>query len=144
MKNARFLITIPLLLSAISVCAQSQERSFATAKVPFAFTVQNTSLPAGTYVVSVLSPYNMIKVQSSDGRNGAMVTAIAARQSQDSAQGKLVFHRLGDHYFLAQVWEQGSKIHRDVLRGKLARELATKGGEMQFTTIIANASNAAR
>ena len=140
MKNVRILIAT-VLLSAVSVYVQAQERPLLTATVPFAFTVENSNLPAGAYNVSILPPYNMIKVQSADGRKATMISAIPSRNSGESKQAKLVFHRFGNEYFLAQVWEQGSNVHRDLRRGNRARELASSGDRIQSATIFASASN---
>src|SRR5579864_9281782 len=141
MKNARILIATALLLAAVSVYVQAQERQLLTATVPFAFTVENSNLPAGAYTVSILPPYNMIKVQSADGRKATMISAIPSRTSGESKQAKLVFHRFGNEYFLAQVWEQGSNVHRDLRRGNRAREFAKSAARIQSATIFASASN---
>src|SRR5215831_11501147 len=141
MKNVRILITTVLLLSAVSVYVQGQERPLLTATIPFAFTVENINLPAGAYIVSILPPYNMIKVQSADGRKATMTSAIPSRKSEVSKQAKLVFHRFRNEYFLAQVWEQGSNVHRDLRSGSRARELAGSGDGIQSATIFASASN---
>ena len=141
MKNVRILITTVLLLAAVSVYVQAQERPLLTATVPFAFTVENSNLPAGAYTVSILPPYNMIKVQSADGRKATMISAIPSRELGESKQAKLVFHRFGNEYFLAQIWEQGSNVHRDLRRGNRARELARSGDRIQSATIFASASN---
>jgi hypothetical protein len=140
MKNVRILITT-VLLSAVSVYVQAQERPLLTATVPFAFTVENSNLPAGAYTVSILPPYNMIKVQSADGRKASMISAIPSCKSGESKQAKLVFHRFRNEYFLAQVWEQGSNVHRDLRSGDRARELARSGDRIQSATIFASASN---
>ena len=77
MKYVRTMITTVLLLAAASVVVQAQERPILRATVPFAFTVENTALPVGTYTVYVLAPYTMtIKVQSADGRKAVMIAAI--------------------------------------------------------------------
>ena len=138
MKYVRTMITTVLLLAGVCVGVKAQERAILTAAVPFAFTVENTDLPAGTYTVSILSPYNMIKVQSADGRKVAWIGVIPSLTSEESKQVKLVFHRFGNEYFLAQVWEQGSKVHRDLRNGNRARELARNGDRMQSITILAN------
>jgi hypothetical protein len=140
MKNVRILIAT-VLLSAVSVYVQAQERPLLTATVPFTFTVENSNLPAGAYTVSILPPYNMIKVQSADGRKATMISAIPSRKSGESKQAKLVFHRFRNEYFLAQVWEQGSNVHRDLRSGNRARELARSGDRIQSATIFASASN---
>ena len=141
MNNLRTLITTVLLLMAASAYVQSQDRPLLTATVPFSFAAQDTNLPAGAYTVSVLPPFNMIKLQSVDGGKVAMISAIPSRTSEGSPVAKLVFHRLGNHYFLAQIWEQGSDVHRDLQSGKLARELARNGEKVQSATILAGASS---
>ena len=97
-------------------------------------------MPAGVYTVSTFPPYNMLKVQSADGRKVAMFPAIPSPNAGTSEQSKLVFHRIGNQYFLAQVWEQGSEVRRDVRSGNLARELAKRGERSQSRTILASAS----
>jgi hypothetical protein len=141
MKNVRVLITTVLLVAAVSISVHAQERQLLTATIPFAFTAENSSLPAGTYTVSTLPPYNMIKVQSADGRKVAMIPAIPSPTSAESERTKLVFDRIGNQYFLSQVWEQGSKLRRDLRSGKLAEELAKSGGDIHSTTILANANH---
>lgn len=139
MKYARTVIISALLLVATSLAAQCQERQIVIAAIPFAFTVENTPLPAGTYTISTLYPYNMIKVRSADGRRVAWIAAIPSSKLEGAQRTKLVFHRFDDEYFLVQVWEQGSKVHRDLRSGDRARELAKNGGSMQIETILANA-----
>ena len=142
MKFVHTMITTVLLLAAASVTLQAQERPILRATVPFAFTIENTTLPAGTYIFSILSPYNMvIKVQSADGRKAVLIAAIPTLKLDSSNQAKLVFHRFGNEYFLAQVWEQWSEVHRDLRSGNRARELARNGERMQFITILANTGN---
>ena len=139
MKYARTVIISALLLVATSLAAPCQERQIVIAAIPFAFAVENTPLPAGTYTISTLYPYNMIKVRSVDGRRVAWIAAIPSSKLEGAQRTKLVFHRFDDEYFLVQVWEQGSKVHRDLRSGDRARELAKNGGSMQIETILANA-----
>jgi len=137
MKYLRTIITTVLLLAGVSVAVQAQERPILTATVPFAFTLENTDLPAGTYTVSILSPYNMIKVQSADGRKVAWIAVIPSLKSEGSKQAKLVFHRSGNEYFLAQVWTAGQNESRNPLSGKRAMELASSGFRPQTFTVVA-------
>jgi|ERR1700722_15232288 len=140
MKNGRTLIATALLFAAFTVYVQAQERPLLTATIPFTFTVENSNLPAGTYTISTLPPYNMMKVQSADGRKVAMIPAIPSRTLAASEQTKLIFDHIGNQYFLAQVWEQGSEVRRDVRSGNLARELAKRGERSQSRTILASSS----
>jgi hypothetical protein len=137
MKNIRILITT-LLVAAVSVSVHAQQRQLLTVTVPFAFTAENSSLPAGTYTVSTVPPYNMIRVQSADGQKVAMIPAIPSPTSAESERTKLVFDRIGNQYFLSQVWEQGSNLRRDLRSGKLAQELVSGGWRVQSTTVLAS------
>lgn len=137
MKNARTLLTIVVLLAVGSIGAQAQERTFAKANIPFAFTVENVNLPAGTYKISVLPPYNMIKIQSAEGGIVAMAPVIPTPAKAESSQSKLVFRRIGGHYFLAQVSELGNSTRRDLPGGKLEHELAKNNTNIHTATILA-------
>jgi len=141
MKYPRTLIISALMLMATSLAAQCQERQIVIAAIPFAFTVENTALPAGTYTISTLYPYNMIKVRSVDGRRVAWIAAIPSSKLEGAQRTKLVFHRFDDEYFLVQVWEQGSKVHRDLRSGTRVLELAKGGDGKQFVTVLVNAGN---
>ena len=136
MKSICSLLTIAVLLAATSVSVQAQERPLTTVTVPFAFTVENSNLPAGSYTVSVLPPYNMLKVQSADGRKVVMIRAIPSTSPTDAKQAKFVFNRIGNEYFLSQVWELGSKTHRDLFLGNRAQELAKDRTSGQVRTLV--------
>ena len=118
MKNTRLLIAAVLLLSA--ACLEAQDRQLMTITVPFSFTAENVTLPAGSYRVSTLPPYNMIRMQSNDGHHVAAFPVIPT-PSPESKQSKLVFHCLAGQYFLAQILEQRSGVHRDLHNASLAR-----------------------
>jgi hypothetical protein len=139
MKKARILVVTPLLLFAASVCTHAQEHPLVKANIPFAFEVRNATLPAGTYYVTVPGPLDdVIEVQSMDGRRNAIVMAPGVVEQVRAGQSRLVFRRAGDKYFLAQVWLQGSSIHRDVLKGKLEVELAKKGETNKNAVVLAS------
>ena len=103
MKNGRTLIATALLFAAFTVYVQAQERPLLTATIPFTFTVENSNLPAGTYTISTLPPYNMMKVQSADGRKVAMIPAIPSRTLAASEQTKLIFDHTG--------FPEGASVH---------------------------------
>jgi hypothetical protein len=66
MKKVRTLVVTALLLAAVSICTQAQERPLVKAHIPFAFNVQNATLPPGAYNVTTSSLYDgFIKVQVS-------------------------------------------------------------------------------
>jgi hypothetical protein len=140
MKTFLSVLAAAVLLTLGSVGAQAQERHILRASVPFAFTVENVSLPAGTYTFSILTPFNVIQMENADGRQVAMVPARASRSLEQSQRTKLVFNRFGDRYVLAEVWEQGRDLHRELRSGNAARN----GEEFQSRVILTGASQGSR
>ena len=138
MQNIRTLLAVALLLAATAICVHAQERPMLTVTVPFAFTVENINLPAGSYTVFAVPPYSMtVKVQGVHGQKAVMIRAVPSRSSAEATQGKLLFSRIGNEYFLSQVWEQGSKVHRDFFLGNRAKELASDRISGQLKTFVA-------
>jgi hypothetical protein len=135
MKNARMLITMVVLLAAVSVCVQAQDRSFVRATIPFPFTVENTNLPAGSYTFYVMSPFNTLRLQNTDGGKSSMIRSIASLGSSYSSRSKLVFRHTGNAYFLTQVWEEGSDTHRDLFMGSRAREMAKNRANQEVASV---------
>ena len=91
--------------------------------VPFEFVVNGTTMPAGTYLIREPLPY--------DDRNLAFVgqgtgaVAIASELDTEHTGDKVVFHRVGDQYFLSDVVAQDGTRHFAVSRkeAQLARSV---------------------
>jgi hypothetical protein len=92
---------LSLVVMSLMINATAYAQSFAKANVPFAFHVGSKQLPAGTYVVNVVG-LNAIEVRNAQTRASAM--SVAGHDYQSGSVAKLVFHRLGNQYFLAQIW----------------------------------------
>src|SRR5665213_110079 len=92
-----------LALGSASV-ARAQEPAVLAAHVPFAFIVGNTVLPAGNYIVkSDPDDDAMVAIQSTDGRQFVDTLTIPPSSENSSGQAQLVFKKVGNQYFLAQV-----------------------------------------
>ena len=115
------------------------------ANVPFDFSVGDKTLPAGVYTVMPMTTQNVLRIRHEDSRAAALVITndAPARRGQD--QTRLVFHRYGDQYFLAQVWTAGdvngrelrkSRTERELVKGR-SKNLAQKGVEPEVVYIAA-------
>jgi hypothetical protein len=97
------LVAMSLLLNINGAYAQS----VAKANVPFAFNVGSSQLPAGNYIVKVEGGSGLIMIRNSTTL--ATVLSLGQYESPGGKSRKLVFQRLGNRYFLTQIWgEQGS------------------------------------
>jgi hypothetical protein len=101
MKN---LTAIALFVAAGFVTAGSAlaQDHKVTANVPFNFTVDGRTLPAGNYTIGndANSP-RMLTI--ADRKDGVAIMAITIPDSGYAADNKLVFHRYGNQYFLSEV-----------------------------------------
>ncbi len=106
--------TMTLLGLATFSAAYAQSSEPAQAKVPFAFTVQDTTLAAGNYQLTYSNTAHILSIRGLDQNSGgAFVTAEPTSASgSSSASGKLVFRCYGKTCYLAQVWHGGSDGNR--------------------------------
>lgn len=140
MKSVRTLITICLLFTAVTLFAQTENRQLMTVKVPFSFSVQDHSLPAGEYIIFTVLPERAIRITSTDGRYSAIVNTLPNYASLPAETSRFIFHRYGDEYFLTQVWTQGQTVARNPMLSKREVERASSGSPLQTWTVLAEAN----
>jgi hypothetical protein len=141
MKSARTLIAIGLLFTAAALFAQTESQRLMKVDIPFAFSVEDHSLPAGEYLVLTVTPERSIRIISIDGKHSAIVNTLPNYAKSPSENSRLVFHKNRDEYFLAQVWTGGQNVARDPLSSKRAMEIAGSGERPQTFTILALADH---
>ena len=87
------------------------------ADIPFEFNVDYKTMPAGEYSVqTVATASDALLIQSADGKNSALRPSEATERSQKNATARLVFHRYGQRYFLAEVWSGGDRAGRQLMK----------------------------
>ena len=123
MKNQLFaLIGLGLLLATASAYAQT---GVMKANVPFNFIVDKTDVPAGQYLIQgVGTTGTAMAIESSDRSLVKLVLPIACESSQAQEKSKLVFHRYGDQYFLAQIWTEGDNRGSELPKSQRENEVA--------------------
>ena len=131
-------IVIALATAAVSANAQSVKK--VAADVPFDFIVGDRTLSAGEYTLRSLgSPDTGVMIQDADGKNlGTRQTFPISPNSRRSA--RLVFHKYGQRYFLAEVWtgagEPGRHLTKSRQERAIERELATIASKSEFSESI--------
>ena len=90
-----------IVASSIAVPVVNAQQTIMRCNVPFAFNIGDKQLPAGTYVVREMDRGTLI--QSKDGENSVLGIYNYAGPSKAN-ETKLVFDKVGDHYFLTQIW----------------------------------------
>jgi len=116
------LLTIAYLSTSAGANAQAYGLK---AKIPFDFTVGNSSLPAGEYRIS--SPLRAaIQLRSAD--NASVATVLSSHKSHDEGSGNvLVFHKYGNRYFLNRILcSSNSALNLEMPLGKAEKEEVAK------------------
>lgn len=128
MKTVRTLISIALLFTALSLCAESAHQLPLNVRVPFAFNVDNRLLPAGDYVVEETME-RAIRIASVDGAHSAVIHTVNKHAHSRSVNSRLVFQKYGDEYFLAEVWRKGDDFARSPVASQRQKAIA-QGGDI--------------
>jgi hypothetical protein len=99
------------------------------ASVPFGFEVNGRTMPAGSYDVR----QTQAGVPSlRNNSNGRTVFTQCTGEKEGKGQARLIFHRYGDHYFLAEIWSPGklgtvmkpSRTEKELMNAGVAEEAA--------------------
>ena len=112
------------LLAAASVFAQGSQKLMV--RIPFGFHMGDSILPAGQYTVDAPS-HTVLRFRSEDFKSTTMILTHAVERvssPHNPSQGRLIFNKYGDKYFLSQVWNPGSNSGRALLRTKREVEAA--------------------
>jgi len=121
---------------SIAVPVVQAQQTIMTANVPFAFSVGDKQLPAGAYAVRENGPRQTL-IQSADSANSVLSIYYYAGPSR-ADETKLVFHKVGDRYFLAEIWTSARGQGLAVPESKLEKEMraSNSGPQSGVETMI--------
>ena len=76
-------------------------------------------MPAGEYSFqTIVSAGDGLLIRSADGKTSALRLSEPTEKAKDKSHARLVFHRYGDRYFLAQVWTGANNTGRQLLKSQ--------------------------
>jgi len=132
LKTAILSLGAAALLGASGLYAQT-----AKADIPFEFSVQNTTLPAGEYTMQRTSlTSGAMLVRNVETRKTVVVLAPSnVTELKGATDNVALFHRIGDRYFLAEV--KTDAVCGQVAPSKLEREIASAGNQPVAAVIVA-------
>jgi len=144
MRNlGKLLLTLCLLMVGGGVVATAQVDTISQiqANVPFAFAVGDTKLPAGKYEIKTLddNSSNVLELRSADGHTSVVFDTQDAltRGEQIPSKTELVFNKVGDQYFLYQIWVAGSAAGNEVPKSRMEKRLAAGGVQSEKHSVVA-------
>jgi hypothetical protein len=122
MKKQLFVLLGLGMLVGMSAYAQTVNLK---ADVPFNFIIRGATLPAGEYTIQGMAGAgSAIAVRGPNPKANTIVLSQRCESRDAAKQSKLVFHRYGDRYFLAQVWVAGSDSGRELAKSPREMEVA--------------------
>ena len=127
-KGFTMLMLIVVLALATAVAtANAQTASKVVADIPFEFSVGYKTMPAGEYMVrSLVSAGDALMIQSADAKLSALRQTEATAQMKDNNHARLIFHRYGERYFLAEVWNGADNMGRRLSKSQEERAMESE------------------
>ena len=111
------------------------------ADIPFGFTVRDTTLPAGEYTIkrSYSANPGIMQIRSADGKEVLLFVVGSAEAAKTPDQTKLIFDRVGDQYFLSEIFEEGSSLGVGLPKSRAERNLEKEGAITQLHSVAVSA-----
>jgi len=132
------MLVLVVMLSLVTASATKAQSSRQVANIPFDFVVGSEELQAGEYRVEAASSTGMA-MKISGEHQGVYRLSSTITASRRAEKGKLVFHRYGNRYFLAEIWTPGESVGRELLKSKdekaVERELAAAKSSRQYERV---------
>jgi hypothetical protein len=126
MKKQTFWISLILvaMFAAAAVSTRAQASYGVRADVPFDFVVGDKTIPAGPIFAYGASEAvrGSLAIKNVNQGELALRAGHKVLGSERSNQGKLVFHKYGDRYFLAQICIPGNQTW-EIMKSKEERSL---------------------
>ena len=113
MKHARLTLVATLMMLPVVASAQLGPSQHIVVEVPFQFTVDNSAVPAGTYVVKPAYLWNSSMLVIENEKAKVHVAYFVSYENAQTGQGtSLIFHKYGERYFLSGIRLNGTTIER--------------------------------
>jgi hypothetical protein len=126
---------VPLLTMGVVLCALAKANAEELkVTVPFDFVVSGKVLPAATYTIRESLPNDKSGLEFLGDGTGAL--AIASEIDTNVTGSRLVFHRIGDKYFLSDVVSPSGKLH--FAASKRETQLARSADQQTVVTNVGN------
>jgi hypothetical protein len=127
MKVLRSMVFAAGLLAVVSgVKAQSPTR--VVANVPFNFVANDQAYESGKYTLSQEGTPAIV-IHDEDTSDSKITLTHNITKMKPAEKSVLVFHRVGDQYFLSQIWVAGRTEGRVLPESKIEKQMAKNVNE---------------
>lgn len=127
--STMLMLIVAIALATAVVSANAQSSAKVVSNIPFEFVVGDRTLPAGEYTVRPATASGAaLMIQGEDNGKSAIRLVAQTAQKKNNTDARLVFHRYGQSYFLAEVWNgesTGRQLQKSKQERAVERELAS-------------------
>jgi hypothetical protein len=139
MKKNILIVVMSFVLSISGLtAARAQVVDTIEADIPFGFTINDTSLPAGEYSIRRVNPENpgVMVISSKEGRRDALFVVNSAQSKTEPHKTELIFDRVGDQYFLSEIFESWDVNGVALPKPRSERKLEKEGATVQLNSVV--------
>lgn len=132
------------LSAVMTTNAQIDSGTTLEVNIPHSFIVRDTTLPAGKYTVRVADDYselNVLEIRSVDRRAAVLFDTESVQLNGPARNTELVFDKIGDNYFLSQVFLDGDESGNQLQKSRMQKRLEDGGQKAQTHSITATRRN---
>ena len=134
MKNY-VLIALAACVAFVTLAATpSHAQTLIKANVPFDFCAGYGQLPASEYSIT-RTGLNVMVLMDGRGHGVELMTPRVTDLRSDIEVPKLVFHRYGNEYFLAEIWSNADGSVRKLAVNRREKQLARNGAPPQVAVV---------
>ncbi|MGH9933368.1 MAG: hypothetical protein ACREA9_29640 [Pyrinomonadaceae bacterium] len=137
------MLTVVLALVSAVASANAQSSNRVVASIPFEFVVGGQTMPAGEYVATASTQNGALRILSADAKSSAIRLTNSIEPQRNKTNARLVFHRYGERYFLAEVWSGSDSAGCQLLKSRqeraTERELASISTRFETIEVLAKA-----
>lgn len=144
MKKLLLVVVTLSLLGIAGHAVNAQVTDTIVADIPFDFTVRNTTLPAGKYTIKSLGPIleGTMEIRNEDSHKAIFFLAESAQAKEGPAHSELIFDRVGNQYFLSEIFETGDRLGAQVAKTRAEKRLEKEGAVIEIHSVTVPAENA--
>lgn len=142
-KLLKSILVLAVCFAVAGPVVRAQAPNGMVVRIPFAFSVEQQTLPAGEYRILPMDGGRLL-FRRSDGKAYTTVFSIPVRSRVPAASGKLIFHQYGAQYFLSQLWAPGLEVGRELLQSRKEQEMAKKQSGRTYAVTVSTPSTSGR
>lgn len=141
MKNYAAIALVACVAFVSLAAAPAHAQVLIKADVPFSFSAAHGVIPAGEYNINRVGGQFTLVLYTNQ-RGIEVMMPLTTEWRRDLNTPKLVFHRYGDEYFLAEIWTSTDGAVRSLAVHPRERQLAKAGVSPQVAVVYGASATA--